>query len=581
MPEEQDIRISPALDSTRSLAGLPSRYISKGVLAQGGMGVVYRAFDLTLEREVAIKILMLTDASNIKELKDRFTREAKVLASLDHPNIVKLFDWGETAEGHPFLSMELLEGVPLSCEIGKGKRLSLARFHAVCSAVLAGLQQAHSLGIVHRDLKPSNIMISSAAQGLVVKLIDFGLVRFDSDEASAAGDLTVTVTATNDRLGSPAYMSPEQCLGHAASKLSDLYSFSCVLFECLSGVHPFASDSVFEYMQKHVNSLPPNLVPKPFCAEGQALAALVEKGLSKDPRQRPQSALELRESIDRIFENKHTEFCTFSLPGSLLAEKQAFRAKPVLLLLAFVSVCGLAALFLISKQQQQSALESVPLNINRSSDSAQNDERLLKDASALAARWRQRFKSSKTAEEKAKTAEVLIDKLMELSHKQRDLHHYKIAQNQLLEVVELCQIIGPDADGRKAICLGDMISVKRNLGYPREANKYALQAQGLAASIWGESHWRTLFISYELISNEIEMKDLALVEPQLQRFLAFYSFQPRVSNVGIKHRNLETGVDRVKALRDTLKDLKALSPDQENQRKKLLAMVEEWLKTYA
>jgi serine/threonine protein kinase len=579
MREEQDIRIDSKLDSPLTLADLPSRYVNRGILAQGGMGFVYRAFDRNLERDVAIKILVVSDAPNKNELKDRFTREAKVLSSLDHPNIVKLLDWGETAEGYPFLAMEYLDGVSLSAELGRSKTLSLQRFHALCSAVLAGLEHAHSLGIVHRDLKPSNIMICDVENDTpVVKLIDFGIVRFESPEESYDGNVTVTVTATNDRLGSPAYMSPEQCLGNPASKLSDLYSFGCVMFECLSGEHPLRADSVFDYMQKHVNSLPPKLLVEPANDEGSALADLIDQCLSKNAVQRPSSALKLRESIEKIFQNKRIETCRFFLPGSVSQGKKRNSSSFRLLALIAGLSCLAAACLIISKQQQQRLRDSVEFKINKHLEASQKSTLLLNDAVALASRWRQRFQSSKTQADKVKTADVLLDKLLDLARIQREAGHLQEAESDLSEGVELCQVLGAEADGRKSLCLDGIGTLKAIQNKPREGLTYELKAQTLANSVWGEGHWRALNISFNLIKIELALKNLDDATPLIQRALVLYSVQPRAYN---SHRKIVSGIDRAKELDKLLREIRGLSPDEDVQRKKLLALLADWLKNFA
>ena len=284
MPEDQEITISRLL-----VANLPPQFQEKGLIGHGGMGVVIRAYDNYLNREVAVKLLLF-DGANQGEIQERFEREAKALALLDHPNIVKLLNWGVSTAGHPYHVLEYLSGETLSAMIERNGRLTPLQFHQILVQVLKGLAHAHQSKIVHRDLKPNNIMVQKESDGnFSVKIIDFGIARIEDIEKVDAS--TMTLTLTKNILGSPAYISPEQCKGGRANQLSDIYSLGCVMYQSLTGKLPFEAISAMDVMYKHINSDWQHLSTILVQPEFKRLADLVDQCLAKDPEKRPQSAL--------------------------------------------------------------------------------------------------------------------------------------------------------------------------------------------------------------------------------------------------------------------------------------------------
>jgi len=233
-------------------------------LGRGGMGEVYVADDLNLNRKVALKFLPDVFAGDPERMA-RFEREARLLASLNHPNIAAIYGL-EQADGKRFIVMELVEGETLAQRISKGA-LSVDEALAICRQIAEGLEAAHEKGVIHRDLKPANVMIT---EGDKVKILDFGLAKALSDEtqpidSSQSPTLTEAMTRPGVILGTAAYMSPEQAKGKSVDKRADIWAFGCILYECLTGKRPFEGETVTETLaailrgEPNWQALPPNV----------------------------------------------------------------------------------------------------------------------------------------------------------------------------------------------------------------------------------------------------------------------------------------------------------------------------------
>jgi serine/threonine protein kinase/Tol biopolymer transport system component len=252
-------------------------------LGEGGMGVVYRAEDTNLNREVAIKVLPDIFSGDPERLA-RFEREAKLLASLNHPNIAAIHGL-EEAGGKRFLVLELVEGETLAQRIAKGP-LPIDEALEVCRQIAEGLEAAHEKGIIHRDLKPANIKITPEGK---VKILDFGLAKAFQGEAPVADaskspTLTDQMTRPGVILGTAAYMAPEQAKGKAVDKRADIWAFGCILFECIAGKRPFEGETVTETMAAILMRDPawdslPAMVPEP-------IKGLIRRCLAKDVKRR-------------------------------------------------------------------------------------------------------------------------------------------------------------------------------------------------------------------------------------------------------------------------------------------------------
>ncbi len=214
-------------------------------LGHGGMGEVYVANDLSLDRKVALKFL--PDAfTGDPERMARFEREAKLLASLNHPNIAAIYGL-EQAEGKRFIVMELVEGETLAQRLSKGS-LPVDEALVICRQIAEGLEAAHEKGVIHRDLKPANVKITPEGK---VKVLDFGMAKAFRDETSAPEasrppTLTDQMTLPGVILGTAAYMSPEQAKGKAVDKRADIWAFGCILYECLTGKRAFCGETITE-----------------------------------------------------------------------------------------------------------------------------------------------------------------------------------------------------------------------------------------------------------------------------------------------------------------------------------------------
>lgn len=258
-------------------------YVVESVLAQGGMGAVFVARDRVLGRRVAVKFISELAASTPEQVT-RFLDEARITASLQHPNVVTIFDFGEL-EGRPYYVMELLTGRDLAKVMQADAPFGTTQVGAFLTQICAGLQAAHLAEVVHRDLKPGNIFVLDG-DTLRIKLMDFGVAKLvsTSNEHTALGQV----------IGTPRYMSPEQVMGKPGtiSPRSDIYSLGIVLFEMLTGGSVFESESLVAQLMMHVEAPVPQL--RLLAPEvSPSIAELVESCLAKDPNERPQSASEV------------------------------------------------------------------------------------------------------------------------------------------------------------------------------------------------------------------------------------------------------------------------------------------------
>ncbi|GAA1921427.1 Stk1 family PASTA domain-containing Ser/Thr kinase [Microbacterium aoyamense] len=278
---------------------LSGRYRVDEIIGRGGMATVYRGYDLTLGRDVAVKILD-KDLATDNAFRTRFRLEAQAASRMAHPTIVRVYDAGEDAETQsdgsvrpvPYIVMELVTGRTLKDIISDGP-VSAENAVRYVDGILEALEYSHRAGVVHRDIKPGNVMVTAAGQ---TKVMDFGIARAVSDSSS-------TVAETTAILGTAAYFSPEQAKGEPVDARADLYSAGVVLYELLAGRTPFRGETPVAVAYQHVSEapLPPSEVNE---SVPRALDAVALRALAKDPFQRFQDAASFREALDATVDGK-------------------------------------------------------------------------------------------------------------------------------------------------------------------------------------------------------------------------------------------------------------------------------------
>jgi serine/threonine-protein kinase len=261
---------------------ISGRYRLIAPLGEGGMATIWRAVDEQLDREVAVKLLR-EQYGNDPGFAARFKQEARAAGSLQHPNIVSVYDYGTDADGTQFIVMQLVEGEDLAAVLRERTRLSTDDAVRVAIGVASALEAAHRRGLVHRDVKPGNILITDDGD---VKVTDFGIAR-------AVAEASMTVTGTT--LGSVHYFSPEQARGDEVTGSSDVYSLGIVLYEMLTGRRPFEGDSAAGVALKRLNEDPPP--PESFVPVPSGLSAIVMRALQREPADRYPDAGSLAEAL--------------------------------------------------------------------------------------------------------------------------------------------------------------------------------------------------------------------------------------------------------------------------------------------
>jgi len=271
---------------------MPAKYRITGRLGAGGMCDVYDAEHVLIGKRVAIKVLRSQFAADPNTSR-RFEQEARAASRIHHPNAINVTDVGITEDGSPFIVMEFVDGKTLDNLIRSEGPLGLERAANILRQTAGALEAAHLAGIIHRDIKPQNIIVSCVDGLDWVKVVDFGVSKALEDSGRSG-----SVTAANFIIGTPRYMSPEQCENAPIDARSDVYSLGVVLYEMLAGVPPFEDDSLTRLLVRHSSEPPralrawrPDLAPQ--------VESVVMSALEKDPARRPQGAAELSELFDR------------------------------------------------------------------------------------------------------------------------------------------------------------------------------------------------------------------------------------------------------------------------------------------
>lgn len=298
----EDLRFCPDDNSelvpiaTEALIGkvFADKYLIESVLGKGGMSTVYKAKQTYMERIVALKLLhpqLVSDPTSVQ----RFSQEAKAAASLSHPNIITVYDFGITSTGEAYLVMDYLVGSSLSAILDMSGPIPEAEALDIFRQICRGLVHAHNKGIVHRDLKPANLVLTADDDGSVlVRIVDFGIAKIlPSDGAASQG-----LTKTGDIFGSPLYMSPEQWTASKLDYRSDIYSLGCVMYEILTGMPPFAGDTPMDTMNLHLNEqAPPFRETNPHVKISKELEQVVLTCLEKKVSHRYQTVSEVLHAL--------------------------------------------------------------------------------------------------------------------------------------------------------------------------------------------------------------------------------------------------------------------------------------------
>jgi serine/threonine protein kinase/DNA-binding LacI/PurR family transcriptional regulator len=353
------------------------QYDIQSLIGQGGMAIVYRAFQQAMKRDVALKVVssLITQESHFLE---RFNREAEFITSLEHAHIVPVYDYGTTAEGLTFLAMRYIKGGSLSECIRQGVPMGLDRINSILRQIADALDYAHQRGVIHRDIKPSNVLLDERGNAY---LADFGLARLIEPGTRA------NLTETGSFLGTPTYISPEQVEQGTLDKRSDLYSLGVVLYEMIAGRPPFTGDSAFTIMRAHIDEAPPPLWKfRPGLPQG--MEVVVSRALQKDPARRYQSAGEMAEAFYRVAQAELTtqrvekpQFpTTITLPRPLVMPRRSHLFGAGLLTVLLIT---LLAIFMV---RRAAVSPDTPLSGQSRPDTGTPDDLKLSDGEITVAR---------------------------------------------------------------------------------------------------------------------------------------------------------------------------------------------------
>lgn len=293
------------------------------LIGRGGMGVVYRAYDLRLKRTVALKLVAPSLARD-ERFRERFARESELVMSLEHPNVVPIYDAGDV-DGRVYLAMRLVDGTDLGSLLRAEGALEPSRAVAICRQIASALDAAHTRGLVHRDVKPSNVLLDQTGH---VYLADFGLTRRLDDQSSG-------VPGDERSIGTPAYLAPEQLMGQPVDGRADVYSLGCLLYECLTGETVFPRESRLALAWAHLEEEPPRASRRRIELP-EAIDSVISRAMAKEPEERYPTCAALISAAE--------ETLGFRKAGSLGRTKPLFIAAAVLVVL--FAAAAIAAILL-------------------------------------------------------------------------------------------------------------------------------------------------------------------------------------------------------------------------------------------
>ncbi|MCA9804800.1 MAG: protein kinase, partial [Cyanobacteria bacterium HKST-UBA02] len=317
-----------------AMAVLPETFQILGELGSGGMGTVYEVHDDARQCRVAVKVLSSELASD-EAAAGRFRHEVETAASLDHPNLVRVFGSGQGPGGLPYQVMEFLDGPSLSSLIEQEGPLEERRALGIFDQIAAALEYAHQRTVIHRDLKPSNVIVMDEAGEDRVKVLDFGIAKVLSTRA------TTKLTQTGEILGSPFYMSPEQCQGDRMGPASDIYSFGCLMYEALTGGPPFKDESPVRVVLQHLYDPAPKLNG---LKDVRGLAEIVAICLEKEPSRRYRSMQALRKDLERASRGQTIKMRRRRSPSPV--KGKSFR-NLALVIVALLAIAGTSLVFVL------------------------------------------------------------------------------------------------------------------------------------------------------------------------------------------------------------------------------------------
>ncbi|QDG51789.1 PEGA domain-containing protein [Persicimonas caeni] len=287
---------------------LDGRYRVQGVIATGGMGVILRAEQLPMERSVALKLLHPHIAVADPNLVERFAREVRLAKQLNHPNTIRLYDFGKSEQGLVYVAMEMLDGMDLKRRIAREGVMSVGAALEITRQMLDGLAEAHARGFIHRDLKPSNVFIVKNRRGEdLVKLLDFGIAKSLSDSADLTGSGSIC--------GTPSYVAPEYLMQERPGKPADIYAVGLILLEMLTGRQVFKGEAPVQTMMMHLKldpDIPDEIAQTP-------LAEVIERATAKDPNARYQDAEEMYAAVCAVMRQ---------VPADLKVHRPSLAALP-------------------------------------------------------------------------------------------------------------------------------------------------------------------------------------------------------------------------------------------------------------
>lgn len=406
---------------------LPSQYRVQKLVSHGESGIILEVTDILLDRTLAVKILSYSRDADAKS-SERFEREAKVLAALNHPNIVRILSSGFTSTKRPYFVLEWLNGEDLASRLLKEPVLPAAIFIEFFLQILEGLSFAHTNNVLHRSIKPSSLIICDVEMdNFCAKIADFGVAR-----VIASNPEEMTSDHSDNLSLVPAYMSPEQCSRSPAQKASDIYSLACVMYECLSGRPLFQGETDVEVMYKHLQE------PVPPLALGvgeRQLARLVMSGLEKEPGKRP-SAQELVAGLSRIKAERS---------GRLSSGTPVSRVQACFLLVATIAAVTVIACLIQSGSPHRSATGEKSLSGSSrdkwlASRIEEQNTRELNTVRRSVSSLRRNLGYAQTEAEKKYFAELMVKRLEDLA----DQAPFSEQISSLKEMLLLCPLLPRD-----------------------------------------------------------------------------------------------------------------------------------------